>query len=84
MKGWQFKEIRLRLGLSRDQMAIYLGYTGSHKTHYSTMQKFEDGLKIIPPYIARLMFLIDHLQCGRSGLPQWPNWPAYKEDEHAN
>jgi hypothetical protein len=35
---------------------------------------------MIPPYIARLAFMIkEHFDAEEQSLPVWPDWPAYRD-----
>ena len=90
MTGEEFKALRLSFGLSQDKLALYLGYGGNHSTNRTTMDRYETGKRVVPPYIARLMWLIgeyrsDMIQQGYRGeknlMPKFPDWPAYQDDE---
>lgn len=56
MKGNQFLSIREALGLSVNEMATAIGYTGEHAS--VTIREYERDAKPIPAYIARLVWLM--------------------------
>ena len=64
LSGSELKSIRRRLGLSTVAMGRAFGYEGTDATTSSTVRKYENGAKIIPPWIARLAILMD-----KHGLP---------------
>ena len=65
----ELRRIREKLGLSRDEMAIELGYEGTPEGNTNTMRRFETGRRGLPLTLAKLVFMIDTF-----GLPD--TWPA--------
>jgi transcriptional regulator with XRE-family HTH domain len=81
MTGEEFKALRISFGFSQDQLALYLGYSGNHSTNRTTMDRYETGKRIVPPYIARLMWLIERYRLVHRSLPLFPDWQTYDDDE---
>lgn len=67
MSAKQFKNIRERLGLTRDSFAIEVGLTGTQRNNYKTINDLEAGSKPISLPMAKLAFMLD-----KHGLPIWP------------
>lgn len=94
MDGNEFKAIRERLGLSKNQFAQELGYTGSSHNNTTLIDRYETGRgRPIPLYIARLAWLIDRISTytdvssavpveyrGSRILPMWPKWYVLEEE----
>jgi DNA-binding transcriptional regulator YiaG len=68
----ELRRIRQKLGLSRDEFAIELGYEGTSEGNTNTMRRFETGRRGLPLTLAKLIFMIDV-----HGLPD--TWPAHLE-----
>lgn len=67
------------MGLSRDEFAEELGYVGTERNNGHRLGEYERGKKPIPQYIARLAFMIhEHWEAEEHHLPDWPDWPAYR------
>lgn len=67
MKPAEFRDIRKRLGFSRDGFAIELGYEGTNQGNNNTIKRFETGERPIPLPVAKLAWLLGH-----AGIPTWP------------
>lgn len=90
MKGSEFRDIRIRLGLTEDAFARELGYTGKGKNRITLIREFEGERKRIPLYIARLAWAIDQIIrddgviTGEGPHINWPEWPGYSREELDN
>lgn len=97
MKGSEFRDIRMRLGLSEAAFATELGYTGKGKNRVNVIKAFESDHKRIPLYIARLAWLLDRVTeayasdsdistevMAMDGTVRWPDWPGYSREELDN
>lgn len=85
MKGIEFRAIRKRLGLSKNQFAGQLGYTGNSHNNTTQIERFERDRKQIPLYIARLAWLMDQVITARvprtnDEMIDWPQWEGYEFD----
>lgn len=94
MKSSEFRDIRMRLGLTESSFAAELGYTGKGKNRVNLIRDFESGKKQIPLYIARLAWLLDRVTeayagdndisaevMAMDGTVRWPDWPGYSREE---
>lgn len=78
--------IRKKIGISRVDLAYQLGYSGNQNTMRTMIARFETGRREIPLNVARYIWLL-WLVCGghsvpmENGLPKWPNWPGYDEED---
>lgn len=88
MKGEEFAAIRRRFGLKKVDWMYALGYAGSKNTMYLNCERYENGERQIPLYLAQYVWLVHELASGsRTGpkmstetrMPVWPEWPAYYE-----
>jgi len=61
------RDARVKLDLTRDAMAIELGYVGNPNSNKTTMERFEDGTKPVPLPTAKLAWMLE-----KFGLPDWP------------
>lgn len=78
MTGAELKAIREHLDMDTREFAAELGYQGSERNNGTRVDKYERGLEIVPPYIARLAWLIrEHFDSMEQCLPDWPSWDAY-------
>jgi transcriptional regulator with XRE-family HTH domain len=93
MNGLEMKAIRERLGMTREQFARAIGYTGTDRNNVTRVRKYEHGAVQIPLYIARLVWLTGQIAAqsdmnlilgnpdpkfvDEDGLPDWPKWPGY-------
>lgn len=64
MTGDEMRAIRKRLGLSVIEFGHAFGYEGSDTTISVTIRRYENGMRPIPPWIARLAAMY-----GRFGVP---------------
>lgn len=64
MTGDDMRDIRKRLHMSVDLFGRALGYQGNRNTVSVSIRKYETGSRTIPPWIARLAFML-----GRYGVP---------------
>ena len=76
MTGSEMKEARRKLGLSRVEFARLLGYTGTDRNDELRIKNYEndrrpDGL---PPYLARLIWLILIWHRNTGQLPPFPGY----------
>lgn len=72
----EFRNIRQSMGLTTAQFAEELGYVGSERNNSHRIGEYERGKKLLPPYIARLAYLIhEHFLVEDGCLPDWPDWP---------
>jgi transcriptional regulator with XRE-family HTH domain len=55
MTGSEFRAIRKSLGLSLREMGRAIGYEGTDGTVSAQINKYENGKRDIPPWIARLV-----------------------------
>ena len=87
MNGLEFREIRKRLKLSKDEFARQLGYRGTRRNNYALMLRYENGSKQIPLTVASLAWLLNEyaeMVAARlsislaDSLPDWPAWPGYE------
>lgn len=53
------REIRLKLGLTAVELAHALGYSGKPKSLDSHIRRYECDGRVIPPWIARLVWMFD-------------------------
>jgi hypothetical protein len=79
MNGKDFRAIRNKLGLTKHDYAIQLGYRGNELNNTVLMKRYEQGRKQIPLTVASLAFLLDHYFDHHCELPNWPDWPGYEE-----
>lgn len=91
MDGNEFRAIRERLGLSKNQFAQELGYTGSSHNNTTLIDRYETGRgRQIPLYIARLAWLLERIAAyadsgsdiplmrrDESGRAPLPAWPRW-------
>jgi transcriptional regulator with XRE-family HTH domain len=54
MTGQEFRDIRLKLGLTAEAFARLLGYRGSRASVQVTIRRYESEVRPIPPAIATL------------------------------
>lgn len=69
-----FKLTRERLGLSQDELAAILGYTGENR--YKTVSSFERGVRPVPMHVEKLVTAY------REGYRP-ADWPATASGEAA-
>jgi transcriptional regulator with XRE-family HTH domain len=55
MTGSEFRAIRKSLGLSLREMGRAIGYEGTDDTVSAQINKYENGKRDIPPWIANLV-----------------------------
>lgn len=67
MTGEELMEIRTRLELSPAQFGSLLGYRGNRNTLDLLIRRYEGGIKEIPLYLARYIWLLDIVHAGRTG-----------------
>lgn len=90
MKGDEFRRIRKFFGLGKVDWMYALGYAGNKNTMYINCERYENGTREIPLYLARYVWLVE--QWGRHRLhngaksetdllPKWPEWPGYELEE---
>ena len=79
MKGPEFKAIRESFGLNPQDWMYELGYGGNKNTLRLNCERYENGEKEIPLYLARYIWLVQ--QYSHVGMPKWPDWPGYHFDE---
>lgn len=85
MTGDELRSIRESLDMNRREFAAELGYQGNEKNNANRVEKYETGAELIPPYIARLAWLIQvHAHAYGGDLPLWPAWPAYLDGVPTN
>lgn len=77
VKGQEFSDARRRLGLSKDQMALELGYRGSRRNNIALMMRYENDSKQIPLTVASLAWLLVGYFELTGQIPEWPDWPGY-------
>jgi len=79
MAHTHFKMIREKMGLSYTEWAVELGY--GHKPNSATLvRNYETGKKAVPPWTARLAYLIyEHWCAEERHLPDWPEWLKQEE-----
>jgi transcriptional regulator with XRE-family HTH domain len=92
MDGVEFKTIREQLGLTKNQFATMIGYTGTSSNNTITISRYESGKRQVPLYIARFVWLLGQLDAIRhnsgvpipfdseTGLVRFPHWPGYVFD----
>lgn len=70
----EFKAIRLHIGMSTEEFGRELGLSGTPRNNAMRVAEYERGKKIIPPYMARLAFLLkEHFDTEEGHLPEWPD-----------
>jgi hypothetical protein len=88
MKGEEFRRIRKFFGLGKADWMYVLGYAGNKNTMYVNCERYENGTKTIPLYLARYVWLME--QWGRAqpprapaeaALPAFPVWQGYELEE---
>ena len=93
MKGPEFRKIRKFFGLSKTDWMYQLGYSGTKNTMYLNCERYENGSREIPLYLARYVWLLEQwgrerppLAPAQSALPSWPEWHDYEKPEviHGN
>lgn len=52
MTSDEFKSIRERLGMDRNEFARALGYAGSERTNFSLIKRIENGKRPVMPSVA--------------------------------
>lgn len=67
MRGTEFRSIRKHLGLSLDEFALELGYSGTADGNRHTIKRLETGKRSISPQTARLAWMLKQF-----GPQQWP------------
>lgn len=82
MSGAEFRAIRRRLGLNKNQFALELGYTGNTHNNVTQIARYEGERRLIPLYIARLAWLLDRLRALQEAgmlIGAFPvSWPAWE------
>jgi transcriptional regulator with XRE-family HTH domain len=77
MMGAQFRSIRKKLGITKNQFAIELGYRGNDRNNCMLIKRYEQGRKQIPLTVASLAWLIEFVFDQSGKLPDWPEWEGY-------
>lgn len=67
ISGAELRDIRKRLGFSRDGFAIELGYEGTNQGNNNTIKRFETEDRPIPMPVAKLAHMF-----AKFGIPEWP------------
>ncbi len=87
MKGPEFKAIRESFGLNPQDWMYELGYGGNKNTLRLNCERYENGEKEIPLYLARYLWLLQQYALSPFDspeplkMPRWPDWPGYHFDE---
>lgn len=69
----ELKSIRNHLGMSTEDFGAELGLSGTQRNNGTRIAEYERGKRVIPPYLARLAFMLqDHFDCEDGHLPEWP------------
>jgi hypothetical protein len=82
VNGKEFKAIRLKLRMTKFKFGRMLGFNSARNSVVVNIHRMENNRKPVPPYIARLAWLIDTSRDGTTPrdsnrLPRWPDWPHY-------
>lgn len=75
MTGGEMKAIRKRLGLSTVQLGRAFGYVGLDNSISVTIRKYESGVRVLPPWLARLLVMYDE----HGVKPEWLETPKAPE-----
>lgn len=67
--GREFQRLREHMKLSRDMLAIELGYEGSETQNRKTIKRFETNERPVPLPVAKLAWILSV-----KGIPE--SWPS--------
>lgn len=90
MTGDEMAEVRQRLGLTQSQFGSLIGYEGNRNTMEQVIKRYERGIKPIPLYLARYIWLLTMLAFDQviamrdDGQPLWPEWLRHSNRNEAD
>lgn len=73
MRGEELQSIRVKMGLSRRELAAILGYSGDVDQINKTIRRYEQGRRPIPFLLARLAWIIWVYYRSTGEHINWPN-----------
>lgn len=78
MKGSEFRDIRRKTKLTKNEFALELGYRGNERNNCALIKRYEQERKQIPLTVASLAWLLSLWIDKTGSLPEWPDWPGYE------
>lgn len=76
MNGRDLHALREHMGLSKEELAKLIGYTGNPKNDANRIYNYERS-DLVPLYVARLVWLISCFHDEYGHWPDFPQWPGY-------
>jgi transcriptional regulator with XRE-family HTH domain len=68
MTADEFREIRTRLGMDRNEFARALGYEGSESTNFSLIKRIENGKRPVMPATALKAIELDRARPSKASM----------------